>query len=71
MPFWTILGTWWVFSIFLYLRLNQPGEILAVVESLTKTVKTVSALLDHFRDMVGVFPHRLYAVGVLITLLRG
>ena len=46
---------------------------MAVVQSLTKPVGGLSALLDHFGHMVGVFPHRLYAVGVLVTcsLLRG
>ena len=34
---------------------NQPGVILAVVESLFETVGGLSALLDHFGDMVGVF----------------
>ena len=29
---------------------------MAVVVSLTKTVGSVSALFDHFGDMVGVFP---------------
>ena len=36
---------------------------MAVVQSLTKPVGGLSALLDHFGHMVGVFPHRLYAVG--------
>ena len=33
---------------------------MAVVESLTKTVGGLSALLDHFGDMVGVFHFFLY-----------
>ena len=46
---------------------------MAVVKSLTKSVGGASALLDHFGDMVGVFPCRLYTVGVVVTcsLLRG
>ena len=64
MPFWTIFGTWWVFSVFTHYGRNgpktSPEVILAVVESLTKTVGGVSALLDPFWDMVGVF--RFYAL---------
>ena len=59
MPFWTILGTWWVFSVFTHCGRNGPQTsrevLLAVVESITKTVGGLSALLDHFGDMVGVF----------------
>ena len=42
---------WWKWP------LNQSGVILAVVD---KTVGGLSALLDHFGDMVGVF--RFYAL---------
>ena len=42
------------------MALNQLESILAVVESLTKPVGGLSALLDNFGDIVGVF--RFYAL---------
>ena len=63
MPFRTILGTWWEFSVLRILVEMTPKPAwshMAVVESITKTLEGVSALLDQFRDMVGVF--RFYAL---------